>query len=120
MSYKIGHNCGRSGCPNKAKSGDSYCKEHIQVQRRQYDKQRGSSAERGYDAKWKKYREWYLRNHPLCRICEVEGKTIIATVIDHIVSIRRKGSFWDPNNHQALCKPCHDRKTVTEDGGLGK
>jgi 5-methylcytosine-specific restriction protein A len=28
--------------------------------------------------------------------------------------------FWNPANHQALCKPCHDRKTVRENEGFGR
>nr|WP_292832122.1 HNH endonuclease signature motif containing protein [Mesorhizobium sp.] len=28
--------------------------------------------------------------------------------------------FWDRSNWQPLCKPCHDRKTATSDGGFGR
>lgn len=28
--------------------------------------------------------------------------------------------FWDKvNNWMGLCKPCHSKKTATEDGGFG-
>jgi 5-methylcytosine-specific restriction protein A len=37
-------------------------------------------------------------------------------VVDHIVPHRgREQLFWDESNWQALCKPCHDKKTGEED-----
>lgn len=41
--------------------------------------------------------------------------------VDHIIP--HKGDpelFWDQDNWQSLCKPHHDRKTATEDGGFGR
>lgn len=39
-----------------------------------------------------------------------------AEVVDHIVPHRGDGKlFWDEGNWQALCKNCHDSKTMTED-----
>ena len=39
-----------------------------------------------------------------------------ATVFDHIIPHRRDQKlFWDRTSRQALCKPCHDKKTLTED-----
>ena len=38
------------------------------------------------------------------------------TVVDHIVPHRGDQQlFWNQSNWQALCKPCHDHKTMTED-----
>ncbi|APS52502.1 HNH endonuclease (plasmid) [Piscirickettsia salmonis] len=28
--------------------------------------------------------------------------------------------MWNQSNWQALCKSCHSRKTVNEDGGFGR
>lgn len=84
-----------------------------------YDARRGSSSARGYDWRWRKYSESYRRKHPLCVTCLAQGVPAAAEVVDHIEP--HKGDmalFWEPANHQALCKPCHDRKTVMEDGGL--
>jgi 5-methylcytosine-specific restriction enzyme A len=64
--------------------------------------------------KWRKARAGYLAQHPTCARC---GD--IATVVDHIKL--RNGNmtlFWDVHNWQPLCKPCHDCKTVKEDGGF--
>ncbi len=70
---------------------------------------RQSSAQRGYGYAWQKYREEYLKIHYLCVRCKNLGRLKLATVVDHIEPHRgNKDKFWDPTNHQALCKDCHD------------
>jgi len=56
--------------------------------------------------------------HPLC--INFEECHNVATVVDHIVLVSQGGSFWDPDNHQPMCKQCHDRKTAKEDGRWGR
>lgn len=112
--------CSYPGCPLLVESGERYCLKHKRETNRQYDKQRGTAAQRGYDARWQKYRKWFLNHNPLCIECRKEGRLTPATVVDHIIP--HKGDmelFWDTNNHQSLCKRCHDRKTAKEDGGFG-
>ena len=61
-----------------------------------------------------------MRDNPLCLHCQADGRTVAASVVDHIRP--HKGNqvlFWDSENHQPLCEPCHNRKTATEDGGFG-
>jgi 5-methylcytosine-specific restriction protein A len=42
-------------------------------------------------------------------MCEREGRLTAATVVDHITPHRSDPKlFWDPANHQAICKPHHD------------
>lgn len=44
---------------------------------------------------------------------------VASAVVDHIVPHKKDQKlFWRRSNWQALCKPCHDRKTATEDGGF--
>ncbi len=86
-----------------------------------HDQQRPNSTQRGYGYRWQKARLVHLAEHPLCATHLERGETVAATVVDHIVP--HKGDpelFWDPENHQSLCKPCHDAKTATEDGGFGR
>ncbi len=47
-----------------------------------------TSSQRGYDYRWQKARERYLRDHPLCVYCERNGRTAAASVVDHIISHR--------------------------------
>jgi 5-methylcytosine-specific restriction protein A len=96
---------------------ERYCEQHKDMVRKQYgrdaDRRRGSAYQRGYDGDWKEYRLRYLAEHPLCVICEREGRLSPASVVDHIKPHRGDMKlFWDPKNHQALCKMHHDRKTA--------
>lgn len=94
---------------------------HKHVEEKNLDKIRGSSANRGYDRKWRKARDHYLRSNPLCVLCMENGLLVAANVVDHKQS--HKGSmqlFWDTSNWQALCDVCHNKKTAIEDGGFGR
>lgn len=75
-----------------------------------------SSTQRGYGYRWQQYRKQFLRTHPLCCRCEDEGRVVVANVVDHIRPHRGdQALFWDPANHQALCKPHHDRAKQREE-----
>jgi len=111
--------CRHPGCPALVEGG-GYCEKHKRQLRKRYDEQRGTAAQRGYDARWRRARAMFLRRNPLCVECQKEGKLTPATIVDHIIP--HKGNhdlFWDESNWQALCKRCHDRKTAKEDGGFG-
>ena len=72
---------------------------------------RPSSAERGYGAEWRKIRDAYLSQNPLCVAC---GQ--IATEVDHIVSLKDGGSNdWD--NLRSYCKHHHSRRTAHDQPG---
>ena len=61
-------------------------------------------------------RRKFLESNPFCAKCYEEGHITMATVVDHIKPHRGDQKlFWDRGNWQALCKRCHDRKTLTED-----
>jgi 5-methylcytosine-specific restriction enzyme A len=71
-------------------------------------KGQGSTA-RGYGYKWQQARLGYLAQHPLCVMCQAEGRVEAATVVDHKVPHRGDmARFWDSDNWQSLCKPHHD------------
>lgn len=60
-------------------------------------------------AAWKRLRAHQLRKHPLCRFCLDRKLTTAATVVDHREP--HKGNpvlFFDENNLDSLCAPCHD------------
>lgn len=89
--------------------------------KRVLDQHRPSAHARGYDARWRRYRLTYLSEHPLCVHCFERGDVVPATDVDH--KQPHGGDydlFWDPDNHQALCKPCHSRKTATEDSAFAR
>jgi 5-methylcytosine-specific restriction protein A len=110
MPIKPRKPCNEPGCPNltNAKCCEYHARQHIQ--------DRGNSSQRGYDNRWRKASKRYLSVHPLCTSCHKEGRLTKATVVDHVKPHRgNKTLFWDVNNWQALCKSCHDKKTMTED-----
>ena len=72
---------------------------------------RGTAAQRGYDARWRRVRAWYLKRHPLCLDCQGEGRVAPATEVHHIVALRDGGTH-EETNLTALCKSCHSRRTA--------
>ena len=74
----------------------------------QYDKQRGSRHQRGYTNQWARISKDYLMRHPVCVVCGHPSQET-----DHIIPLRRGGAD-EESNYQALCKPCHSRKTQRE------
>jgi 5-methylcytosine-specific restriction protein A len=82
---------------------------------------RPSARQRGYTHRWDKARATYLNRHPLCVMCQREGRITAAGVVDHVVP--HKGDqalFWDRSNWQPLCKPHHDRDKQREERGSVK
>lgn len=107
--------CKHPGCPKLIPYKERYCEEHKKL----HPEEIRSAAKRGYDRRWQKERKRFLEAHPLCDKCKAEGRYVKATVVDHIIPHRgNKDLFWDENNYQALCKHCHDVKTMTEDANI--
>ena len=108
--------CTWPGC-RELVSGGSRCSQHA----RQADRERGTAHERGYTTAWTKARAAFLSAHPFCKVHREQNALVAAVIVDHVIPHRGdKVLFWDSRNWQPLCKPCHDRKTATEDGGFGR
>lgn len=76
-----------------------------------------------YDSvRWRKARKRFLAEHPLCVMCERSGLDTPATVVDH--KKEHKGDlvlFWDEDNWQGICPPCHSRiKQIQESRGYSQ
>lgn len=110
--------CSWPGCGKPIFLPERYCDKHKterekqkQKYRMQHDRYRGSSASRGYDYRWSKFR----KKHPVCASC---GR--LATEVDHIIPFNRdRSKIYDLENLQPLCHECHSRKTARENGGFG-
>lgn len=114
--------CLKHGCVNLTR--EKYCDDHKQIEvdkRNAYDERRGNRHKRGYGYRWSKYSKWYRQQNPLCVKCLAEGKLSSSEHVDHIIAVSGPDDplFYASSNHQALCKSCHSRKTVKEDGGFG-
>jgi 5-methylcytosine-specific restriction protein A len=109
--------CKGIGCPALVDSG--YC-DKCRPKAHQADRDaRGSAQDRGYDARWHRYRDWYLRQHPLCVECAKAGVATAATIVDHIIPVRGPDDprFYEYGNHQSLCTEHHAKKTAIETRG---
>ena len=104
--------CGRAGCGALTRVG--YCDKH----RPRKAKRRESAEWHGWYNKkiWREdLRPAQLMRQPFCCVCAERGIRTKATVVDHRIPFRGDWDlFVDPDNHQSLCKSCHDRKTAQE------
>ena len=124
MPLRADRPCAQCGVTTQGK----YCPAHENDnrdirRRREFDRERADDPFRRFYklTLWiKQIAPAIRRRDPLCKICGVAA----STVVDHIVPARvycaQGGSFWDKKNLQGLCKPCHDRKTATEDSQFAK
>lgn len=53
--------------------------------------------------------------HPLCVRCDRDGRTNLATQLDHIKPLFKGGEDTDANR-QGLCDACHEAKTAEDMG----
>lgn len=90
-----------------------------------YDRQRLSSARRGYGGKrWAaKRRRVFVRDLWTCQACgliclEKSEDEALWPECDHVIP-KRDGGSDDLNNLQTLHKSCHSSKTGRERGGRG-
>ena len=67
-----------------------------------------------YGRRWRRLRQQYLADHPLCVFCTNEGRVSTATELDHIQ--KHEGNpelFYDVENLQGLCAH-HHRSTKAQ------
>ena len=87
--------------------------------------QRTPSGEQGsYNNAWAKMSKAYRRANPLCECCIVLGIMTDITpgdykgCVDHMIPITRGGSMYNLSNLLALCKSCHDTKSIHEKASI--
>lgn len=66
-------------------------------------------------------RKRVLQAQPLCVECLRQGRTSLATEVDHKVPLWQGGSDdpWSDQNRQGLCRDCHKAKTKMDYLALG-
>ena len=83
---------------------------------RKYDQKRGSASQRGYDWDWIKFSKKFLAEHPTCAICGKPAKVTDHKTATADMMMDAYGKFdYNPDNYQALCVRCNNRKGMTED-----
>lgn len=116
--------CCAPGCDDLALAGQAHCAVHAaeaeaRARARKARAKAGAAAQAGAafyaTGRWRHARLRFLAAHPLCADCADLGLVVAAAEVDHIVPHRGDARLmWDRANWQALCKPCHSRKTARE------
>lgn len=86
--------CSEPGCPTI--TDQSRCPQHRQP---------------GRHPAWRHLARVILAERVWCESC---GYPTPAAEVDHITPLADGGAELDPDNCQALCKPCHTAKTASE------
>ena len=108
MPHRAKAPCLVSGC-NKLKP----CPIHHKERQKERDRVKPMYYKWYYSKAWKTLRTQQLRAHPYCRDCmNTHHEYTIANEVDHIQEHRGDVKlFFNKDNLQSLCKPCHSRKT---------
>ena len=119
MPRKPKRPCAYPGCPELVDGG--YCEKHKKLVTEQYNKYGRDDFTKNFykSPAWIICRKKHLEEQPFCVECLKKGKTVKATMVDHIVPIKDGGSRYDNSNLQSLCWSCHSRKSVEEGSRFG-
>ena len=113
--------CRHPGCCAVVGDGSGYCAAHqadkAAMHRAYGQARKGRDAEeiRFYNSSaWKNVRRAFLVRHPLCEVCEGQGRVTPANVVDHRQPMKEGGERYDFDNLRALCVSCHNRITARQ------
>ena len=99
--------CSHPGCPNLCEG--QFCEQHRVEERRKYDKyERSADVNRKYGRAWKRIRDRYAAEHPLCEMCLKEGRLTPVQEVHHILPVS-KGGTHARDNLMSLCQSCHTK-----------
>ena len=109
--------CRFSGCPELTEN--KYCDKHRKLESSYYNKyKRNPNTYKRYGNRWRKIRQLYIKEHPVCELCE--RKNILRPVeeVHHVIPLSKGGSHHK-DNLMSLCKSCHSKITATYGGRWG-
>ena len=93
--------CRKYNCKNYQVK-DGYCLDHWLPR---WERQPSASDSIYHLQNWRRVRDLKLRRFPICEICLKN----LADTVHHIVPIDEGGDFWDSDNHQSVCRDCHEK-----------
>ena len=107
MPTKPKRPCRYPGCPRLADG--VYCEEHAKAMNTHYEHfSRGYDSNERYNSTWRKIRNRYIKQHPLCEQCLTDGRCVPAVLVHHRVPLGSGGTN-EINNLLSLCYSCHER-----------
>lgn len=99
--------CSYPGCPNLCDG--QYCDKHKTEARRKYDKyERPADINKKYGRAWKRIRDRYVKEHPLCEMCLKDGRLTPVEEVHHIKPLSQGGTHSN-DNLMSLCQSCHTK-----------
>jgi 5-methylcytosine-specific restriction protein A len=120
MPRKPKRPCSFPGCPEL--TDGRYCDMHQRQVDAYYNKyERDPQTRKRYGRRWKRIRDRYISEHPLCEECQKYGRLTPAEEVHHIIPLSKGGTNAD-SNLMSLCKQCHSSITAREgsDGQDGR
>lgn len=113
MPRKPKHPCAYPGCP--ALTDCRYCEAHTKQRNAEYEKyHRDPETHDRYGRAWKRIRDRYAHEHPLCEQCLSEGKAVAMAQVHHKLPLAEGGTH-DRDNLISLCVACHNRIHLERD-----
>jgi 5-methylcytosine-specific restriction enzyme A len=107
MAESAPHVCNQPGCGHL--TTERFCTSH---RKKKFEKQRRPWHYLYDTAAWERLRLLVLHRDPICMDPFKTACHNPSTVADHIRDHHGDSYlFWDINNLQGLCEPCHNRKT---------
>lgn len=107
MPTKPKRPCRYSGCPRL--TDGVYCEEHAKLMKSHYEHfSRGYNSGERYDSVWRKTRNRYIAQHPLCEMCLKQGRMTPADEVHHIKPVSHGGGS-EFSNLMSLCRSCHTK-----------
>lgn len=112
----------RGSCSNLIKGNDKVCIECMEYEKkanREYDKQRDQTPERQFlhSTAWRRERDDYLNENPLCERCFNADKIEPAVLVHHK---DRNELNRAKENKESLCFTCHEEEHKKERWGSRK
>ena len=105
MPKKPKRPCSHPGCP-KLTDG-RFCEEHAKAEAKRYEKyDRDPAVRRRYGRAWKRIRDSYVEQHPVCERCQADGRLVPTQEVHHKKPLSEGGTH-NRDNLIALCKSCH-------------
>ena len=108
--------CRHPGCPALAETGE-YCEIHRKGRDADDRAHRGTSSQRGYDARHREWREAVLARDPLCVDCLKRNQVTPSKIADHIIPLDPNdpaSGDWSLENGRGLCHADHNRRHALE------
>ena len=108
VPYKPKRPCAYPGCGRLAQR-EQYCEEHKKIVDKNYNQyKRDPASNKRYGRAWKRIRDRYAMEHPLCEMCKEDGRLTPTDEVHHILPVSQGGTH-DRKNLMSLCKSCHNK-----------